>query len=105
VTWDLAILLLLLLALLACAAWVFRHGTRSSHLNSIPLIRLVFYSLGLPLAASLFEWATGDPEKVPVLTTLAVGGLYFVTASGVWLAGFFFGRWRAAKYRGIITRR
>jgi predicted MFS family arabinose efflux permease len=104
-TWNLAILLLFVLVLLVCTAWVFRHGSRSSHLDCIPLMRLVFFALGVILVDALVEWAAADREHVPALTTLAVGGFYFVTACGVWLAGFFFGRWRAAKYRDIITRR
>jgi hypothetical protein len=104
-SWNLLVLLLFALLLLLCAALVFRHGFRSTYLDRFPLFLLAFCTFGVLLLDAIYEWVTADAGAAPVWMWMAIGGFYFLAASAVWLIGFFFGRWRATKHSGVITRR
>jgi len=105
VTWGYIFLAGIGLMLLGLVVLVFRHGSRSSHLDRIPLYKLALYTFGVTLLGRVVDWIQPDAGESSLATKLAAAGFYFVMGCLVWLAGFSFGRWRAAKLDGIIRGR
>ena len=97
-------LLIGILIWLCAAALTFRHGARQRFISEIPLATIALWTIGLSLLPTLSDWMKGRPTEDWLLAT-AVAAVLFITACIIWLAGFFFGRWRASRRDGIVRSR
>jgi len=99
-----ALLLLYVAVPLIVAAVIFRSGFRQRYLGGFPMLRALFYTLGVALIGMAADWVSDDPEPAPIWALLSAAGIIFVVGSGIWLTGFFVGRWRASRLDSIIRR-
>jgi hypothetical protein len=93
---------------LGLAVWVFRLGTRDRFITRKRFLNLAFWTIGLLMLVGLVNWSRGGKQEFPLhidlLIGLAVGAAAFAIGSAIWFAGFCFGRWRASRSDGVISR-
>jgi hypothetical protein len=93
---------------LSLAVWVFRMGTRDRFISRKPFLKLAFWTIGLLVLVWLADWLIGKEQAFPLhielLIAVAVGAGAFMVAATIWLAGFAYGRWRASRSDGVISR-
>jgi len=89
---------------LCAAALTFRHGARQRFISAMPIIPIALWTIGLSLLPALRDWLRGKPTEDWFIVAVVAAAL-FITACVVWLAGFFFGRFRASRRDGIVRSR
>lgn len=107
-TFGLLYLLAIGVFALGLVVWVFRLGTRDRFITRKPFLNLAFWTIAFLMFVGLMEWLTGREQDFPLhislLITLAVGAMAFMIVAATWLAGFAYGRWRASRSEGVISR-
>jgi hypothetical protein len=96
------IILLALALLLYGSVRVFRHGARQRFITSMPVGKLLFWSVGFQLFVALLDWLTADDDALPLLYRLKLGAFVFAAGAAMWFVGLFYGRWREARRVGVL---
>lgn len=98
-TWSIALIVLLIVA--GAIVVLFRHGARQRFVLAIPFGSLALFTFGVQMISYVLDWLAGDTNG-SLLDRLVATATVFAACSIIWLAGFFFGRWRASRREGIL---